>query len=439
VLARITSTNPGNWAASYGFAIVAIGLAILVRHVLSAPLGDELPYITLYPAVLLTAIVGGGGAGLFALLLGVPATFLFLSQTGLPTFGAGALTGLAIYLFGGGLSVAAAASLRRTAGRLALTQEQLVAALEASGTGTWRWNTNNDAVEWDPALVRLFGLEPAQAPRTRKDFRRYVHPDDHLYINAVMEDAVSTGKVADYEYRSVHPDGSVRWMYSRSRLMRDANGPGTMMIGACLDITERKLAQERHALLLQELNHRVKNTLSVVQSLASQTRRHSKDLDTFHTAFEARLMALSATHNILTQELWESASLGEILNAEMVPYGGIEGGRVSMSGELVRLKPRQALGFGMAIHELITNAVKYGALSVPQGRLDISWRAERDATGETRLAVEWVEKGGPTVSKPTRLGFGSRLIERSIRDELGGLLELSFQPGGLRCSLNVPL
>jgi two-component sensor histidine kinase len=178
----------------------------------------------------------------------------------------------------------------------------------------------------------------------------------------------------------------------------------------------------------------VKNTLSVVQSLALHTKRGSRDLDSFHETFESRLLALSATHNILTRELWESASLKDILNAEMIPYGGLDNGRVSVSGEPIRLKPQQALGFGLALHELATNAAKYGALSVPHGR-----RAIPDATGQTRLAVDWVEQGGPAVEAPKRLGFGSRLIERSIKDELGGLLEMRFQPEGLRCSLNLPL
>ncbi|MFC4172292.1 sensor histidine kinase [Microvirga sp. GCM10011540] len=283
-----------------------------------------------------------------------------------------------------------------------------MAALEASGAGTWRWDFRANEVDWDMALVRLFNLDAASAPRKRGDFRRYVHPDDQEQINRAMEEAMESGGTADYEFRAVLPDGSQRWMYTRSRLLRDARGGPSLMVGACLDITERKRAQERQALLVQELNHRVKNTLSVVQSLALHTRRGSKDLDTFQEAFESRLMALSATHNILTQELWESASLKDILDAEMIPYGGLDNGRVNVSGEPVRLKPQQALGFGLALHELATNAAKYGALSVPHGRLDISWRAEADASGQTRLAVDWVEQGGPAVEEPKRLGFGSR-------------------------------
>jgi PAS domain S-box-containing protein len=440
LLTRFTTLTPVSRRTSAVSAVAAVGVAMLVRSILDPLLGDELPYITLYPAVLITAIVAGGRAGMGALVLGAGATFAFLALTQRPApFGAQTLTGLAIYLFGGGLSVAAAASLRRAAARLEVAQERLVAALEASGAGTWRWDFRANEVDWDPALVRLFGLDPARAPRKRGEFRRYVHPDDQEHINQVIGEAIESGSTADYEFRAILPDGSQRWMYTRSRLLRDARGGPALMVGACLDITERKRAQERQTLLVQELNHRVKNTLSVVQSLALHTRRGSRDLDGFLEAFQARLMALSATHNILTRELWESASLKDILNVEMIPYGGLDNGRVSVSGEPIRLKPQQALGFGLALHELATNAAKYGALSVPHGRLDISWRAEADASGQTRLAVDWVEQGGPAVEAPKRLGFGSRLIERSIRDELGGLLEMRFQPEGLRCSLSLPL
>ena len=440
MLPRFTTLSPLPWTVSFLYAAGAVGLAMLVRYALDPLLGAELPYITLYPAVLFTAIVAGGWAGMGALLLGMAATFVFLSVThGPEPFSAPTLTGLAIYLFGGIFSVAAAASLRRSAARLEVAQERLLATLEASGAGTWRWDFRANAVDWDPPLVRLFGLDPADAPRKRMDFRRYVHPDDQEHIDRVIGEAIENGSTADYEFRAILPDGSRRWMYTRSRLLRDTTGGPALMVGACLDITERKRAQERQMLLVQELNHRVKNTLSVVQSLALHTRRGSRDLDGFQETFQARLMALSATHNILTRELWESASLQDILTAEMIPYGGLDSGRVNAAGEPIRLKPQQALAFGLALHELATNAAKYGALSVPHGRLDISWRAETDETGQRRLSVDWVEQGGPAVEPPKRLGFGSRLIERSIRDELGGLLEMRFQPDGLRCSLSLPL
>ena len=169
LLARRSSKQPDHWAPSYGFAVAATILAILLRDALSPAVDDELPYLTLYPAVILSAALGGGGAGLFSLALGALATALSVADAGLSPWDAGPLASLIVFLSGGAASVAAAAMLRRNAGRLDVMQEQSVAALEASGTGTWRWDIGSDAMEWDPALVRLFGLEPSQAPRTRSD------------------------------------------------------------------------------------------------------------------------------------------------------------------------------------------------------------------------------------------------------------------------------
>nr|WP_246504875.1 sensor histidine kinase [Microvirga antarctica] len=348
------------------------------------------------------------------------------------------LVDLSLYLGSAGLSVAVAASLRATVERLEVAQERLVAALEASGTGTWRWDLRTKQVAWDPALVHLFGLEPDAAPRSEADFMRMIHPDDRAHVRRVVDEAFAKG-VAEYEFRAIRPDGTIRWMDARSRMIRDGKGASTpLMIGACLDVTERKLAQERQALLIHELNHRVKNTLAVVQSLALQTLRNSPTLAAFREAFQARLLALSATHNILTQELWESASMREILCAELNPFGGVDGQRVSLTGEPVRLTPRQALGFGMAFHELATNAAKYGALSSQIGSVAIDWQVTNE-DGCPHVVVDWTERDGPVVQEPERKGFGSRLIERSICAELDGALTMRFDPGGLRCSFSVPL
>jgi two-component sensor histidine kinase len=148
---------------------------------------------------------------------------------------------------------------------------------------------------------------------------------------------------------------------------------------------------------------------------------------------------LSATHNILTQKLWESAPVGEILAAELQPYGGIDQQRIQADGDVVQLKPQQALSLGMAFHELATNAAKYGALSSPQGSIKISWAVSQDEPEARQLAIRWREQGGPAVKEPGRQGFGTRLIDRSIVHELGGVVEMNFAPTGLECSFRVPL
>ena len=197
------------------------------------------------------------------------------------------------------------------------------------------------------------------------------------------------------------------------------------------DVTDRVLAERRQKLLVDELNHRVKNTLATVQAIADQTLRSAASPEDFRKAFESRLMALSSTHDLLTAGNWESAGLCDVLKAEFRPYPAE---RLVIDGEDVPLPPAAAVGMGLALHELATNAAKYGALSNAEGRVDVSWTTEN---GELRLT--WREVGGPPVEPPTRRGFGSRLIERSLQGALGGSAEQTFEPDGLVCRLRLPL
>jgi two-component sensor histidine kinase len=204
-----------------------------------------------------------------------------------------------------------------------------------------------------------------------------------------------------------------------------------------VDLTERLHAEEQQKLLVNELNHRVKNTLASVQALAHMTKRHATSLDDFYAAFSDRLRALSNTHNLLTSGLWESASLHDLISSELQPYAGNDGARVRISGAPVRLKPYHAINLGMVFHELATNAVKYGALSARAGRTAVSWNVERQDGGR-ELTVQWQEADGPPVQEPDRKGFGSRLIEETVQ-ALGGTVEIRFLPGGLACSIRLQL
>jgi two-component sensor histidine kinase len=198
-----------------------------------------------------------------------------------------------------------------------------------------------------------------------------------------------------------------------------------------VDVTDQVQADERQRLLLDELNHRVKNTLATVQAIAHQTLRGAEDPSVFAEAFESRLLALSQTHNALTDSHWAGAGLHQILNQELGPYGDE---RVALEGEDVHLPARVALSLGMVFHELATNAAKYGALSTA-GRLLLSW----SVTGEGSLVFEWRETGGPRTTRPTRRGFGSRLIERSIAGELRGHVAFDYREDGLVVRFDTPL
>jgi PAS domain S-box-containing protein len=206
--------------------------------------------------------------------------------------------------------------------------------------------------------------------------------------------------------------------------------------GCNVDVTEAMTAQEQQRLLINELNHRVKNTLATVQSIAAQTARRADSPEDFRDKFEARIIALSKTHNLLTQGGWERAGLRDLLAQEFAPYPAEQ---VRLEGPDLDLAPRQAVALGLVFHELTTNAIKYGALSVATGCVRVTWRLVLVSEVERRLILHWVEEGGPAARTPTRRGFGSRLIETSLRGELGGTSRMTFEPDGLKCQLEVSL
>jgi len=240
------------------------------------------------------------------------------------------------------------------------------------------------------------------------------------------------------EKRFVRCDGRVIWLSVSSSPVRGTDGRLLYVVRVLQDITERKESERRQKLLIDELNHRVKNTLATVQSLATHSARGARTAEAFRGAFEGRLIALSKAHDQLTAHHWESAELRELLSASLAPYVDSAGERIAMSGENIVLRPRAALTLAMAFHELTTNAAKYGALSLPAGRVEIQW-AKVDVREGSKLRIEWTERHGPAVVAPDDRGFGTRLIERGVPGDLEGRTELVFDPNGVRCTIDIPL
>jgi PAS domain S-box-containing protein len=268
----------------------------------------------------------------------------------------------------------------------------------------------------------------------------YTHPDDVDPDRQAFRKQVA-GELDFYsiEKRFIRRDGRVIWMSVRSSPVRDVTGRLLYLVRVVQDITERKAAEQRQRLLMDELNHRVKNTLATVQSLATQTARGASTPAAFRERFEGRLIALSKAHDQLTMHHWESADLRELLSGSLAPYAGTTPDRVVLRGEDVMLRPRAVLTLAMAVHELTTNAAKYGALSAPSGRVEVQWRPVRAENGQSCLQIEWIEHNGPNVIEPDQHGFGTKLIEGSIVAELSGRARLIFQPQGLRCEIRIPM
>lgn len=269
-------------------------------------------------------------------------------------------------------------------------------------------------------------------------FSQVTHPDD-VEASVERSKAMLAGESDTYsvEKRYVTKGGTILWINLTVSLVRPSDGTPAYFVSIIEDIGDRKRAeveQQRYQaqlrLMINELNHRVKNTLATVQSMAAQTLRGETNPAVMYEKLEARLLGLSQVHDVLTRERWHGAELREVAERALRPFidGGAE--RVSIEGPDVRLLPGAALTMALMFHELATNAVKYGAFSVEGGRLDLSWSLEGDD-----LRLVWAESGGPAVTPPTRRGFGSRLIERGLRGELQGEAIMDFAPSGFVCTM----
>ena len=236
------------------------------------------------------------------------------------------------------------------------------------------------------------------------------------------------------EYRLRRHDGAYRWVLDNGApFHRDGAFAG--YFGSCIDVTAHKRLEERQQLLINELNHRVKNTLAVVQGIAQQSFKREASADA-RRAFEGRLQTLSAAHDLLTQENWEGHRSRQVIE-EAVAVCSADRARIHVDGPDVRLSPKAAVSLAIAIHELCANAVKYGALSGDQGGVTLAWRI--GAADPPRLNVSWRERGGPTVADPPRRGFGSRMLERGLAGELRGAVRLDFRPEGVVCRIDAPI
>lgn len=219
----------------------------------------------------------------------------------------------------------------------------------------------------------------------------------------------------------------------------DKSGDIVEHFASFVDLTRQKLEQDRSTSMIHELNHRVKNTLATVQSIVWQALRKPAEPEAIRHSIESRLFALSRSHDLLTRENWEGAGLFDLINEALEPFG-VKNGRAErfvIKGENVRIPPNAIVAFGIALHELATNALKYGAFSNETGSILIAWTIEPSANG-TRLILRWQEQGGPPVTPPSRKGFGSRVLETGLAHELRGSVDLDYRPDGLVCIINIP-
>jgi PAS domain S-box-containing protein len=314
-------------------------------------------------------------------------------------------------------------------------RERFSSIVENSDDAIISKDLNGVISSWNKGAERLFGYAPEEI--IGRSILKLIPPELQHEEPSII-DRISRGeRIEHYETVRLRKGGERFHISLSISPVKDGQG---RIVGAskiARDITERKRADEQRTLLINELNHRVKNTLATVQSLAMQTLRNTERSEEARALFDSRLSALSRAHDLLTQQNWEGANLGEVVRRALSPFN-IQSGRIGVDGPEARLTPKQALSLSVALHELATNAAKYGALSGERGRIDVRWQIA-ETSGAPHLRLEWAESDGPEVAPPTRTGFGTRLIERGLAPDLGGEARIDYRPSGVIALISTPL
>ncbi len=260
--------------------------------------------------------------------------------------------------------------------------------------------------------------------------------DSGAAIIAAKRQVLANGEARRVEIPLEDAPG-IRWHDLHIEPLRNEAGEVVGLTCASVDVTERKEGEAHLRLLLRELTHRSKNLLAVIQAMARQTARHTGSIETFLTQFSARLQALAASHDLLVRESWYGASLGELIRSQLGGYLDGSSNQVSIDGPAIALKPEAAQNLGLALHELAVNAAKFGALSVPTGRVSITWRRRESSEGSA-LDLDWRERLGPKVKLRRKKGFGTMVIERNLARALDAEINMDFDPNGLHCHIVIP-
>jgi len=316
--------------------------------------------------------------------------------------------------------MASTAELRRN-------EERLRLAFESAQMSWWDYDLATDVITWSPDF-RQADQRGGSLVAPLDDFLDYIHPDDRDRFRSFVVAMPSDDRSVSCELRFARDDGAVRWSLLAGQVYRDAERQPVGFSGIDLDITDRKHSEQRQVALAQELDHRAKNVLAVVQSVVRLSRAPS--MPELVSAIEGRIATLARAHTLLSETKWSKVDLRRIVEDAVKPFSA---GQVTTAGPAHLVRPGAAQSLALTLHELGTNAVKYGALSVPEGRVDVSWAVDRG-----HLTLRWSEAGGPPVRPPERQGFGTKVISSSIEGQLHGRAQFDWTAAGLICRLAVP-
>jgi PAS domain S-box-containing protein len=316
------------------------------------------------------------------------------------------------------------------------SEARLQEALTAGAVTAFDWDIRTGLSQRSENAAQILGFGPHQT-FTAIHFLERVHPDDQsrfkTFVRGVRPDSPSYAVT----FRFVRPDGREMWLEETSKAEFDAEGRFVRLKGLTLDITGRKQAEERQDRLIAELDHRVKNVLARVAVVAMQTRQGSSSMDEFVKALDGRIQSMAAAHSLLSQSRWQGVGLADLVRHQLAPY--VTDANTSISGPNVMLTAAATQAIAMVLHELATNAAKYGALSTSDGRVSVNWDRRSSGNPAENLMIAWREIGGPPVAAPIQSGFGTNLIRNLIPHELGGTVDLAFASDGVYCKVEFPV
>jgi PAS domain S-box-containing protein len=305
-------------------------------------------------------------------------------------------------------------------------------ALAAGKMGSWTLDMVTKECNWDEGQCRIFGLELQSFTAQLENIRSLIHTDDWDHLQEALSGLTKDAQTCQVEFRVRRPNGEIRWCVGAAAASVDQSNRVVRISGVTTDITVQKQADERRTLLVREVDHRARNALAVVQSIVRLTK--APTIDSYQTAVEGRIRALSTAHALLSESRWEGADLDRLVHEELAPYLRADAHRVSLNGPAVILQPSVAQILAVVLHELATNAAKYGALSTTSGTVNLTW----DLAGPG-LVMHWDERGGPPVQSAVASGYGTKVITASVEHQLGGLAVFDWRRDGLRFTMSAPL
>ena len=324
------------------------------------------------------------------------------------------------------------AELEATNARLSESERRRTLALAAGQMGSWDWDVIDGDCQWDAGQYRIFGVDPGKLQLSLEAVRPFIHPEDLAKIESIVRQGATDTNTFQTEVRILRPNGETRWCICAAAMTSDSNGQITRVSGVTIDITELKEAEARRMLLVKEVDHRARNALAIVQSIVRLTKAPS--IEAYVPIVEGRINALSNAHSLLSESRWEGADLVRLVDEELAPYRTSGTERVLVSGPTVLLKPETAQIIAVVLHELATNAAKYGALSVLPGKVALDWEWQQG-----HLNLQWDERGGPAVRQPGTHGYGTKVISASIIQQLKGSAKFDWRPSGLRFTMSVAI